>query len=308
MTWGQAASDRDARALVRRSKLIVPANMPRYVLSAARMPADAFELDLEDSIPLSEKDNARAALAEAIATLRPAGRPVLVRVDHDFATAVKDMRAAVVAGADGIAFPKAEDPGEIAFVDRFLTYLEGELGREVGSIEVTTAIETPAAFFKMNAILGASRRLTSVGFAAEDMAAELDVTLTDEGMERWVGNLTLVLAAAAHGIQPSGLLGRIGEYRDLESYERNARRSARVGFKGAGCIHPDQVPVLNRAFSPWPEEVDEARRVVAAMQAAGPRGSVAVDGKMADAATLTRARRLLARAAAIEALDARRHD
>ena len=123
------------------------------------------------------------------------------------------------------------------------------------------------------------------------------------GWNAFSRNATIVLAGAAFGAQPHGLLGSVANYKDLVAFEEVVARSAAFGFKGAPAIHPDQVPILNRCFMPSADEVAWARRVIRALEADATRGAASVDGKMVDAPTAQRAKNLIARSETIEKRD-----
>ncbi|CAB3809710.1 HpcH/HpaI aldolase/citrate lyase family protein [Paraburkholderia fynbosensis] len=280
---------------LRRSTLIVPANVPRFVESAKRSKADVIMLDLEDSIPVAQKAAARETLAKSIDALKKVIPEVVVRVNREFDVCLADIEAAVSAGCDGIRFPKVQNGGELLFLDRFLTHLEGRYGRAIGSTELGTSIETPGALFKLEEIVNSTDRLGNLSFSTEDMCAELGVSPTHEGFERLIGNALVVLAAADRKILATGVLGYISNYKDLETYEIAARRGAAFGFQGAGAIHPSQVEILNRVFMPSEDQVAEAWKVIAALEVDPTRGSASVDGVMVDVASVKRARRVLTR-------------
>ncbi|MGY1690331.1 HpcH/HpaI aldolase/citrate lyase family protein [Geodermatophilus sp. SYSU D01105] len=286
--------DREA-ALRRRTQLFVPANKPAFLPKAAASGADAVILDLEDSVPAGARADARAGLADAVRSL-PGGH-VLVRVNSD-ADLARDVEAAVTAGASGVLVPKAEDPVRVRLVDALVTAAERACGRAEGSVEVQLLVETPRGLLRIDEVAGASARTTALMPGTEDLAAELEVDPSDEQFDlRWAHGL-VVCAARAHGLAPYGLMRSLANFRDLPALARDARAARSFGYVGALCVHPAQVPVLTEAFSPAPEEVAHAQRVLDAL-AEGERAgtaAVSVDGRMVDTPMATRARRLLARA------------
>lgn len=299
---------RRSRALVRRSILIVPANVPRFVARAHLRGADAVMLDLEDSVPPHAKGEARAAAAEAVAQLGRRGTDVLVRINKPFDLAQRDLEAVVVPGLRGICFPKVEHPQEVWTLDALLTKRERAAGIAPGSVDIGIAIESAAGLFRAAEIAAASPRVATLGYGSEDVALELEVEPTNEGWERFYGNALTIMAATAAGIQAIGRQGGIADFTDLEAWTASVGAARRLGFKGSGCIHPDQVPILNREFSPTAVEVERARRVVAVFEEASAlgRASAALDGRMIDTPTHIRAQQLLERQAAIELADRRR--
>jgi citrate lyase subunit beta/citryl-CoA lyase len=273
--------------------LYVPANVPRFVAKAVGSGADAVILDLEDAVPPDRKDEARAALAGAVPAIKAGGPEVMVRVNRPLRLAVPDIEAAIAAGADGILLTKVLGPDHVA--------LAAEMTAEAPRrMHLLPMIETPAALAQVEAIAKVPG-LSGLLIGAEDLAAECNAAADDELIV--LAKRRMVLAAYAAGINPFGTLGTVADYRDPEKVRALVARSKRSGLLGASCIHPALVPVLNEGFSPSPEEIDLARRQLAAAEAAARegRGSFSVDGRMVDEPILIRARRTLARAGARDA-------
>jgi citrate lyase subunit beta / citryl-CoA lyase len=166
-------------------------------------------------------------------------------------------------------------------------------------------IESPAAFFHMPAIAAASPRLVAMNIGGEDFALEAGMEPNAETL--LMPKQQMIFAARAAGIMPLGFIDSLAGFGDPEAFTRMVRRSRQFGFMGAGCIHPGQVPIVNREYSPSPEEVATATRIVEqnAVHAAAGRGSWSLDGKMIDVPIVVRAERLLDRHAAIRAREAR---
>jgi citrate lyase subunit beta/citryl-CoA lyase len=280
------------RAANWRSLLYVPANVPRFVAKAPGAGADAIILDLEDSVPMAQKDAAREGLAEAVRTCREGPAAVLVRINRPLRLAVRDVEAAAACGADGILLTKAMDASHIRLVAELLDELEGGTPRAA----ILPLIETAAAVARMEEIAAASPRVAALLCGAEDLAAEMGCTADDEVIA--LIKRRMVIAASAAGVTPLGTLGSIADFRDHEKLRDVVARSRRAGFGGASCIHPGVVPLLNDGFGPTEKEVDLARRQIAAAEAAERegRGSFEVDGRMVDEPILRRARRILAAA------------
>jgi citrate lyase subunit beta/citryl-CoA lyase len=295
-------------ALVRRSALIMPVNVPKFVERAPSRDADAIVLDLEDSIPPVEKANARTQVQNAIGLAGRGGSDVLVRINKPFELAVADLDAAIWTGLAGIAFPKVESPIEVQILDRLIAERELARGLPVGRIQISLLIETALGVQHMAEIACASPRAVSLSLGPEDFTRDIGVEPTAEGAEQAYGKGMAVVAARLAGIQPQGLQSTLADYHDLEGLARSVRAARALGFKGASCIHPAQVPVLNEHFSPTAAEVDYARRVVSVYEEAARAGraSVGLDGKMIDIPIVERAQTVLARAEAIARLEERK--
>lgn len=270
-----------------RSMLYVPANVPRFVAKSAGAGADAVLLDLEDSVPPDRKREARDALKDAVPTARGGGADVLVRVNRPLSLAVGDIEAAVQAGADGILLTKALGPEHIQLVAEMLA----DASRPM---RIIAMIETAAALPRLHEMARASPLVAGLLIGAEDLAAECGAAPDDELIA--MAKRQMVFAAVAAGVAPLGTLGTVADYREPEKVRALVARSRRAGFVGASCIHPSLVPMLNEGFSPNEQELDLARRQVAAAHAAARegRGSFVVDGMMVDEPILIRARRILA--------------
>jgi citrate lyase subunit beta/citryl-CoA lyase len=277
-----------------RSLLYVPANVRRFVEKAPQSGADAIILDLEDSVPAAAKADARAQLIDAVATCRTGVGTVLVRINRSLPLAVRDIEAAVAAGADGLLVTKAAGPEHIGLLDEMLDELEQ--GKGAARMVLVPVIETASAVAVMAQIAAASTRIVGMLTGAEDLAAECGCTADDELIV--MIKRQMVVAAAAAGIAPLGTLGSVADFRDAEKVREVALRSRQSGFTGGTCVHPSLVAILNAAFSPSEDEIALAKRQVAAAEEAARegRGSLEVDGRMVDEPILRRARRVLAAA------------
>jgi len=287
-----------------RSLLYVPVNVEKYVGKAHARGADCLQLDLEDSVPASEKDRARMLVMAAAGRVRRGGGDVVVRVNSPYEVTVKDLDASICADVDGIAITKAQSADHVKRIDDCISGLEAKRGLRPGHTRLIAMIETPAAYFQMPAIAQSSARLAAMNIGGEDFALAAGMEPTEETL--LMPKQQMIFAARAAGLMPLGFIASVAAFGDREAFARMVRRSRQFGFMGAGCIHPDQVPVVNREYSPSPEEAIYARRIIeenAQAEAAG-RASFAIDGRMIDVPVVERARRLLARLAAIEAREA----
>ena len=295
-------------ARARRSSLILPVNVPRFVEKAGLRGSDAVVLDLEDSVPAAEKAAARGLVRGALPIAGRGGAEVVVRLNNDPALLWDDVEASVHPGLDGLALPKAESPEQIHELVRRVEALERQRGLAPGHVRLSLAIETPRGLLRAEAIAHASPRIATMGVGVEDYCLELGVEPSPDGIELLYAVSHVVAVCKVAGVQPTGLMGSIAGFRDLPAFERGADRARQLGCEGAGCIHPDQVAVLNRVFSPDPAKVDYARRVVDAFEDGVRRGtaSVNLDGKMVDVPVYKRALVILGRARAIEETERRK--
>jgi len=301
MTYASAHRDLP----VWRTLLFVPVNVERFVEGAHRRGADAVHLDLEDSVPEAEKDNARKRVEAAAQRVRRGGADVVVRINRPLDQAVRDIEACVCPEVDAISVTKVASPSHLQLLDDLVSTLEQKRGLPIGRIRFIGMIETADAFFQAREIARATPRLAALNLGTEDFA--LSVGMEPEPEAVLYPKQHILFAARAAGLIPLGFVGSVAEFGDQEKFRAMIRRSRRIGFEGANCIHPGQVKIVNEEYSPRPEEVAAARDLITLNEAAKAegRGSFAVDGKMIDLPVLLRAERVLARYAAIELRNAR---
>ena len=294
----------------RRSSLILPVNQPRFVEKAYTRGADAIVLDLEDSVPPQEKASARKLVQGSLAVAARGGAEVLVRVNNDPALLADDIDGCIYPGLDGLSIPKAESATQIHDIVARIERLERTRGLPPRHLRLSLAIETPRGFLAIEEIARASDRIATMSIGVEDYCLELGVEPSADGMELLYPVAHLVAVCKAVGVQPTGLVGSIAGFRDLATFEGAAQRARQLGCEGAGCIHPDQVTVLNRVFTPDPAKVEQARRVVEAFEDGVRRGtaSVNLDGKMVDVPVYKRAQVVLARANLVAETERRKAD
>lgn len=288
-----------------RSLIYVPAHVERFVSNARLGEADAVILDLEDSVPADQKATARDRLPTAVATIAAAGPDVLVRI-NDGAEGPDDIAAAVQPGVAALVAPKVRSADQLVRIAERVSAAEEKVGLAQGAVRLIVLIETADGFMAMPDILRATPRTLGVILGAEDFAADIGMTADDVTLRG--PRQQVIIAAAAAGVIPFGLMGAATRFDDLEAYGLLAAESKRFGYVGSTCIHPSQIAVLNAAFSPDAAELQWAERACAAFadaEAAG-RGAVALDGRMIDAPVAARARALLSRHHAIEARTASR--
>jgi len=285
--------------------LFVPVTVARFVETAADRGADAIILDLEDSVAPSAKERGRGLLPDAIPRVARRGADVLVRLNRPWRLLVRDLEAAVIPGVTALMLTKVDHAEHVQAVAEVVDELEAERGLPATAIRFVVLVETAAAFFRMEAIARAHPRVVAISLGAEDFALSVGMLPEPEGL--FYPKQHMIFAARAAGILPLGFVGTVADYKDQEAFRAIVRRSRRLGFMGASCIHPLQVPVLNEEYAPSTAEIEQARRMVAAYDAALAAGTGAVEfeGKMIDIPVVERAKRVLARAEAIAARQAR---
>jgi citrate lyase subunit beta / citryl-CoA lyase len=278
-----------------RSMLFVPAHVERFVARAHQRGADAYILDLEDSVPPEQKAAARQALAAGARQVCQSGGAALVRVNHPPELLFDDIEAAVLPEVQALVLPKVDGVVLLHEVAARLDRLETARGIEPGRIRLIAQIEDVRALPHLDEIAAASPRLLGMILGSEDFSASAGMAPVREAL-LWP-NQQVAFACRRAGILPLGFPGSIADYADLGSFRDTIRLARQLGFVGAFCIHPDQVAVLNQEFVPAPAEADEARAVLAAYQAALREGRAAAShkGRMIDPPVVARAEEILRR-------------
>lgn len=290
-----------------RSVLSVPGHMEKMHGKAAASAADVVMLDLEDSVPIAAKEEARAKVLASLRTMPWDGKAVTVRINGiDTPYAYRDLLEIVEEAGervDALVVPKVNHPGDIHFVERMLDGIEmaKNLGRPIA---IEASIETAQGLAEASAIASASRRMRSLVFGIADYAASVGarlVSLSGHGENeaeiypghRWHFTLSrMVMAAKAAGL--AAIDAPYGFFKDPEGLARSSQMACALGCDGKWAIHPDQIDTINRVFSPSPEDIARAITILTAAEAGSGqrRGAVAVDGRMIDQATVRLARRL----------------
>lgn len=288
-----------------RSMLFLPADSEKKIAKGEDTHADGLILDLEDSVALTRKDEARR-LARAYLDARPLGsrkKKLLVRINPLDGSMTLDDLAAVVGGApDYVLLPKYRTREDVIRLDHYLSALEVREGVPRGHIRILViGTETGQGVLNLAGLTGASPRLAYVSWGEFDLSADVGAEthlLPDGGWDdlfRTARALCLAAAASA-GIEPCNTV--FTDYKDDAGLEQAALGARRAGFTCMMAIHPNQVDTINRVFSVGEKELDWARRVVAAFESNPDTGVVGLDGIMLDKPHYTQAKRLIARAAA----------
>lgn len=291
----------------RRSILSVPGHIEKMHLKALPSPADVVMLDLEDSVPLEAKDAARDQVIHTLLSQTPGQRTIALRMNAiDSPMGYRDLLEVVTTAGDRIdtvVVPKVNHPGDIHFVDRLLTGIE-RYHEIVTPIGIEASIESAEGMACIGEIARASRRIRTLIFGIADYSASVGariVSISGHGENeadiypghRWNFALSrIVMAAKANGAM--AIDSPYGNFRDPEGLKRSAGMAASLGCDGKWAIHPDQIECINQAFSPTAEEIQRAKRILAADTAARAegKGAVAVDGRMVDQATVHLAQQL----------------
>lgn len=288
-----------------RSLLFAPGNHVRRVEKALSLDADAVILDLEDAVAIAEKPATRGVVAAALQ--RPRRGLLYVRINaFDTEFCHGDLVAVVQTGLDGIILPKIESVAGIATIDWLLTQLERDRGLSAGNIDLIPIVETARGLREIDAILAAGTRVRRIAFGAGDFTLDLNMAWSRGEAELAHARAVIATASRAAGIDAP--LDTVWvDLTDPDGLEASARTALAYGFQGKMCIHPEQIAVVNRVFTPSDTEIAFAERVCAAFEQAEAEGSAAIqlDGKFIDYPIVYRAQRVLQKIATIRARESR---
>jgi malyl-CoA/(S)-citramalyl-CoA lyase len=307
-----------------RSELVVPGATPALFEKAARSAADVVILDLEDAVAPDDKVKARENVKAALNEVDWGAKSIGVRINGlDTHYMYRDVIEVLEAcpRLDLLVLPKVGVAADVYAVDMLVTQIENAAARE-RRVGFEALIETALGLANVETIAQSSRRLEAMSFGAGDLAASLRLRTTtigglhpDHGVlsdpgaagerafyqtDPWHAAQTRMLVACrAYGVRP--IDGVYGDIRDEAGFRAAARRAAAFGFDGKWAIHPSQIPPINEVFTPAPDEIERARRIVQAMQEAAleGRGAVQIDGRLVDLANIRMAQNLLGKADAI---------
>lgn len=282
-----------------RSMLFVPGDSERKLAKGTGSPADALILDLEDSVAAERTAIARGLVRDYLdAHSDRVTRQLWVRINPlSTAQALPDLAAVVGGRPDGIILPKPGSGADVTVLDHYLSALEVREGVPAGSVKIIpVATETAGAVFTLGSYAGCSARLAGMTWGAEDLSAALGASTNRAAGGSYAFTFemarSLCLAGAvAAGVQPLDTL--YADFRNAAGLAADSRASRQTGFTGRLAIHPDQVSIINEAFTPDPAEVAHARRVIDAFAASPGIGVVGLDGMMLDMPHLKQARRVL---------------
>ncbi|HTS05027.1 MAG TPA: aldolase/citrate lyase family protein [Candidatus Eisenbacteria bacterium] len=285
------------RDRLRRSRLYIPGNQPKYFINAALHGADIVILDLEDSVHAREKDAARLLVRNALCAVDFLRCERAVRINQ-LPLGLHDLEEIVPESPDLILIPKVETPQQVLDVSRKAAAVKESFGL-TRPIWLMPIIESALGIEKAYEIASASEEIAALTIGLEDYTRDLDVTKTEAGLESLFARQRVINAARAARVQAIDSV--FGDLSDMEGLKTWAARSHALGFEGMGCVHPCQIPIIHEAFVPTALEIENAVRIVDAYREAQSKGLgvVSLGSKMIDAPVVQRASELVARAQAI---------
>ena len=287
-----------------RSYLFVPADSERKLEKSLQSNADCLLIDLEDSVSLSRKEIARTLAANFVERRRGERdhTAIVIRINSLASGMTDDDLAAIIpARPDGVLLPKSEHGADVQKLSAMIAVHEAKSGIESGTVGIHALVtETAKGLLNAGTYVGASSRLKSISWGAEDLSADLGVESSrdDNGAYTDVFRLarsSALLAAASSGVMAVDTV--FVDFQNETGLEAECREAVRDGFSGKMAIHPNQVETINRVFTPSTAAIVQAQRIVSLFKESGPdAGVLSLDGRMVDRPHLRQAERILSRA------------
>src|SRR5690625_589053 len=280
-----------------RSLMFVPAHNTKLLESAVKTNADVLLPDLEDSVqPAGKKVVARDNIAEYVQEGMFENYHVFPRVnDRESGELLKDITALALAGVDGFMYPKAKTGQDIYFFDKLLETIEYEKGMEIGTFGIIALIETASAVLHAEEIARASPRVIAIAFGNEDYLTDMQGRNDEQASPLFTARSMIAMAAHSARVAPIDTVHI--KVHDLEDLEFNLKIASKLGFQGQLVLHPKELPLVHRYFSPTDQEVNEAEEMVEAFKQSEREGvGVAiVNGKFVGPPLVRNAEKILRR-------------
>ncbi len=279
------------RTRLRRSRLYLPGNEPKFLLNAGLHKPDGVILDLEDSVSPEEKDAARIVVRNALRAVDFYGAERMVRINQ-LPLGMEDLDVIIPHNVHVVLIPKVESAEVVKDVAARIDQIREKRNLE-GEVFLMPIVESALGVVRAAEIAAASRHVIALTIGLEDYTADIGAPRTKEGRESTFARAAVVNAARAAGVSPIDSV--YSDVADMEGLRHAALEAKSLGFDGMGCIHPRQIPVVHEAFAPTQAELEKARRIVAAYEEARARGSgvVSLGSKMIDPPVVKRALRIV---------------
>lgn len=285
-----------------RSMMFVPGHNERLLMSASRSNADSLILDIEDSVmPISNKQIARDMIKEKVSSGIFENFYVFPRInDRESGHLLKDVYSLTIEGVTGFVYPKVKRGEDIYFFDKLLETIEYEKGFPVDTFKIVPLIETPAAVLNAQEICLSSNRVIAIAFGCEDFIADLEGIHDEEGKSLYVPRAMIAMAARATGVIPIDTV-HINVH-DLKNLEENIKVAKMLGFEGMLILHPKELEIAHRYFSPSKEEVEEAKEMLRLAEEAEKmdKGVAVINGKFIGPPMVIAAEKVVKKAKLIE--------
>lgn len=248
--------------LILRSMMFVPGHNEKLLKSASKSEADSLILDIEDSVlPKANKQFARELVVKKVEEGIFKNKLLFPRInDRESGFLLKDIQALTIEGIDGFVIPKVLRGDDIHFIDKLLETIEYEKGLEIGKFKIVPLIETASAVINAQEICLASNRVVAIVFGCEDFIADLEGIHDHGGKSLFTPRALIALSARATGVIPIDTV-HINVH-DLEDLEKNVKLAKLMGFEGQLILHPKELEIIHKYYTPSKEEVDAAREML----------------------------------------------
>jgi len=283
----------------RRALLYMPGDDRRKIEKATTLGADSICMDMEDGVAANKKAEARAVIAQAMKELDFGTSERCIRINSIGSGMEKyDLAAALAANPDAIVVPKIESAEQVKWVSDHIETHELSSKKNIGTIRLLVGVETAKGILNLKEIASADKRLEAIIFGGEDYAASVGAVRTKDGIELLYARQATVTACAANDLQAIDIV--FIDFKDPEGLRVEAEQGAGFGFSGKQIIHPNQVSLVQEAFTPSEAAIEYARRIVESFESSQKegKGAYALDGKMIDMPLLKNAQKVLERAKA----------
>lgn len=277
-----------------RSFLFVPGNNKKFIDKAKTLNADIICLDLEDSVPMNDKESARQLIDDVLKARSEFASEVYVRTNSfDSGLAQDDFKAIVQHGINGIVIPKVNDANEVFELSKWITELEHKQAINIGAIEMMPSIENAKGVVNAYKIASASPRVSALVFGVFDFLLDMNLEYFENGIEYSYARAKVPVDARAAGVYAIDSIWQ--KIDDVNGLIKDATTGMKLGYRGKSLIHPSQIEPVHKIFVPSKEEVEWAKKVVDTLSGAMSKGKGAVrlEGKMIDAVHYKRAKALL---------------
>jgi citrate lyase subunit beta/citryl-CoA lyase len=276
---------------LRRSRLYLPGNEPKFFVNAGLHSPDGIILDLEDSVAPTEKDAAQLLVRNALRSVDFYGAERMVRINQ-LPKGLDDLKYIIPHNVNVILVPKCESVDQIHQLEKEVDKLKNQ-HKIKNIIFFMPIIESALGVIKAYEIASASKNNCALAIGLEDYTADIGTQRTNEGRESIFARQMLVNAAKAAGIQAIDTV--FSDVADMEALRQSVIEAKSLGFEGKGCIHPRQIKVVHEAFAPTVEEIEKAKKIVLAFEDAEKKGLsvVSLGSKMIDPPVVKRAQRIL---------------
>ena len=277
----------------------MPGDDRRKIEKATTLGVDSICMDIEDGVAMNKKAEARAVIAQAMKELDFGTAERCIRINSVGSGMEKyDLAAALTTNPDAIVVPKIESAEQVKWVSDHIETHELSSNKNIGTVRLLVGVETAKGILNLKEIAEADKRLEAIIFGGEDYAASLGAVRTKEAIELLYARQATVTACAANDLQAIDIV--FIDFKDPEGLRAEAEQGAGFGFSGKQIIHPNQVSVVQEAFTPSDDAIEYARRIVESFESSQKegKGAYALDGKMIDMPLLKNAQKVLARARA----------